>query len=247
MMIALPDKYVGGPFAEQLQPEDPRFPLLLKERLDGIQQNFEAISAQETPTADGGGADVTINASASTLGPAASATVLVTEPASNFFNFAFGLPQGIQGPQGPQGIQGSQGATGSWITMKGSVATLSNLPPTGNQQGDAYIVQADDSLRIWNGTIWVSGGSIQGPRGAQGPQGATGAHGPQGDTGATGSQRPARDAGREVVHRQRCTRHGDGSRGRLVHRLRQRPVLREDRRFDLDADPVYSITTTRGR
>jgi hypothetical protein len=92
MMIALPDKCVGGPFAEQLQPEDPRFPLLLKERLDGIQQNFEAISAQETPTADGGGgADVTINASASTLGPAASATVLVTEPASNFLNFAFGL------------------------------------------------------------------------------------------------------------------------------------------------------------
>jgi hypothetical protein len=76
--------------------------------------------------------------------------------------------------------------------MKGSVATSGNLPASGNHQGDAYIVQSDDSLWIWDGTQWVSGGSIQGPpgatgsTGAQGPAGATGAQGPQGTTGAQG-------------------------------------------------------------
>ena len=67
--------------------------------------------------------------------------------------------------------------------MKGSVATVGNLPGSGNAQGDAYIVQADDSLQIWNGSTWVSGGSIQGPPGSQGPQGAQGIQGPQGATG----------------------------------------------------------------
>jgi Collagen triple helix repeat (20 copies) len=98
-------------------------------------------------------------------------------------------PIGNPGPQGPQGVQGPVGATGTGITMKGSVATSGNLPPTGNMQGDAYIVQADDSLWIWDGTAWVSGGSIQGPTGAQGPQG------PQGTPGATGSQGPAGPTG----------------------------------------------------
>lgn len=105
-------------------------------------------------------------------------------------------PPGIQGPEGPQGDQGQQGiqgpsgpqgATGTGITMRGSVATSGDLPVSGNTQGDAYIVQADDSLWIWDGTKWVSGGSIQGPPGSQGPQGV---QGPKGDTGATGAQGP---------------------------------------------------------
>jgi len=117
-------------------------------------------------------------------------------------------PQGPQGPQGPVGPQGPQGATGSGITMKGSVPTYQDLPMAGNAQGDAYIVQADDSLWMWDGGKWVSGGSIQGPpgptgpqgvpgpqgqvgpQGTQGPTGATGATGPQGDTGPTGPQGP---------------------------------------------------------
>jgi len=109
-------------------------------------------------------------------------------------------PQGVEGDpgdpgaQGPQGVQGNpgptgpQGATGTGILMKGSVATVGNLPPSGNQQGDAYIVQADDSLHIWNGSAWISGGSIQGPPGSQGPQGIQGPQGVKGDTGNTGAQ-----------------------------------------------------------
>jgi hypothetical protein len=82
--------------------------------------------------------------------------------------------------------------------MKGSVPTTASLPATGNAQGDAYIVTADDSLWIWDGTAWVSGGSIQGPPGATGPAGppgATGAQGPQGVPGATGPAGPTGPAG----------------------------------------------------
>jgi hypothetical protein len=79
--------------------------------------------------------------------------------------------------------------------MQGSVATAGDLPASGNTQGDAYIVQADDSLHIWDGTVWVSGGSIQGPPGAQGPVGPQGVQGPQGDTGAQGPVGPTGPAG----------------------------------------------------
>jgi hypothetical protein len=96
-------------------------------------------------------------------------------------------PTGSQGPQGPQGVQGPQGATGTGVTMKGSVPTAASLPMVGNVQGDAYIVQADDSLHIWDGSAWISGGSIQGPPGAQGPQGPTGAQGAGGAQGTRGS------------------------------------------------------------
>lgn len=115
--------------------------------------------------------------------------------------------QGPQGVQGPPGSTGPQGATGTGVTMKGQVATSVNLPAAGNVQGDAYIVQADDSLWIWDGTKWVSGGPIQGPpgatgaTGAQGPTGATGStgsqgpQGPKGDTGTTGAQGPTGSTG----------------------------------------------------
>jgi hypothetical protein len=70
--------------------------------------------------------------------------------------------------------------------MKGSVAAVGNLPNSGNAQGDAYINQSDDSLWIWNGTQWISGGSIQGPQGLQGLTGAAGADGIDGAAGAKG-------------------------------------------------------------
>ena len=89
-------------------------------------------------------------------------------------------PQGPQGIQGPSGPTGPQGSTGTGILMKGTVPTVAALPPSGNVQGDAYIVAADNSIHIWDGSAWVNGGSIQGPPGATGPQGirrADGGHG----------------------------------------------------------------------
>ena len=112
-------------------------------------------------------------------------------------------PQGPEGVQGPAGPTGPQGAAGTGITAKGEVATSSLLPASGNTQGDAYIVQSDDSLWIWDGTHWVSGGSIQGPPGAQGIQGVqgpTGAQGPSGAAGAAGAQGPSGQAAGKIFY-----------------------------------------------
>jgi hypothetical protein len=66
------------------------------------------------------------------------------------------------------------------------VATEADLP-AGAAQGDAYIVQADDSFWVYDEASgsWVNGGSIQGPQGIEGPQGPLG---PQGDVGPQGIQ-----------------------------------------------------------
>ena len=84
---------------------------------------------------------------------------------------------GLVGPTGPQGVS---------LNVKGSVATVGDLPPTGNVVNDAYIVQASGNLYVWNGTAWVDVGKIVGPTGPTGPTGATGPTGPTGSTGATG-------------------------------------------------------------
>ena len=107
--------------------------------------------------------------------------------------------QGIAGPEGPQGIQGIEGAAGTGINFRGQVSTAAELPASADQ-GDAYIVQADDSLQVWDATSssWVSGGSIQGPQGiagAQGSQGLQGEIGPAGPQGSQGIHGPAGSAG----------------------------------------------------
>ena len=113
--------------------------------------------------------------------------------------------QGVAGPAGPagadglQGIQGIEGAAGTGINFRGQVSTAAELPASADQ-GDAYIVQADDSLQVWDATSssWVSGGSIQGPQGiagAQGSQGLQGEIGPAGPQGIQGIDGPAGSAG----------------------------------------------------
>ena len=96
-------------------------------------------------------------------------------------------PQGIQGEQGIQGVQGETGSTGTGVTFKGDVANVGSLPSSGNVQGDAYLVQSDDSLHIFDGTSFIDGGSIQGPQGTQGVQGPQGIQGVQGDAGTNGT------------------------------------------------------------
>ena len=102
-------------------------------------------------------------------------------------------PQGEQGEQGPQGIQGlpgaqgPQGIAGVGVTFQGSVATVNDLPAQASQ-GDAYIVQADDSFHIHDGNSFINGGSIQGPQGPQGTQGEQGVQGPAGVAGPQGPQ-----------------------------------------------------------
>jgi len=92
-------------------------------------------------------------------------------------------PQGGIGNQGLKGEEGAQGGVGPGVTFQGDVATQNDLPLNGNTQGDAYIVQADDSFWMWNGTAWVDGGSIQGDKGQKGDKGELGPTGAKGDTG----------------------------------------------------------------
>lgn len=96
--------------------------------------------------------------------------------------------QGVQGFQGNQGVQGKQGTAGTSINVKGAVATTGDLPSTGNNNNDAYIVNSDGHLYVWNGTIWVDVGKIVGPQGVQGNQGVQGPQGFQGSQGVQGNQ-----------------------------------------------------------
>lgn len=100
---------------------------------------------------------------------------------------------GITGPTGPSGTAGPTGPTGTAGTsfiIKGSVATVGDLPSSGNTTGDAYIVTATQDLYVWNGTAWTNVGKIVGPTGPTGSTGATGATGPTGSNGGIGPTGP---------------------------------------------------------
>jgi hypothetical protein len=45
------------------------------------------------------------------------------------------------------------------ITLKGRKATYAALPSSGNTSGDAYVVDADQLIYVWNGTSWPASGS----------------------------------------------------------------------------------------
>lgn len=96
---------------------------------------------------------------------------------------ATGAASTVTGPTGATGAQGPQGVP---ITLKGSVAAVVNLPASDNVTNDAYIVDADGDIYVWNGTAWYSAGQIVGATGPSGPVGDTGPTGPQGDVGPTG-------------------------------------------------------------
>ncbi len=75
---------------------------------------------------------------------------------------------------------GPQGPAGMGLQFKGSVATYSQLPVSGQQEGDAYVVADEgDKLYVWDAdtSAWVNGGSIQGPPGPAGNAGPAGTRG----------------------------------------------------------------------
>ena len=162
--------------------------------------------AQSTVTGPTGPTGATGPTGPAVTGPTGAAS-LVTGPTG---------PQGVTGPTGPTGPTGATGAAstvtgptgatgatgpqGTSITFKGSVANTAALPVGSNLVNDAYIVDADGDLYVWNGGAWQSVGQIVGPQGDTGPMGPTGATGadstvtgptgPQGDTGPQGITGP---------------------------------------------------------
>lgn len=109
-------------------------------------------------------------------------------------------PTGVAGATGPTGTAGANGptgptgASGTGFTYKGTVATVGNLPSSGNAVGDAYVVTATNRLYVWDGSAWTDAGpvaaSITGPTGATGATGGVGPTGPTGVTGAGGPTGP---------------------------------------------------------
>lgn len=88
-----------------------------------------------------------------------------------------------------QGVVMIRGEKGDSLNIKGSVPLLADLPTTGNADGDAWIVESDGHMHVYNtSTGFRDVGQIRGERGAVGPTGPTGAAGPKGDTGAQGPQ-----------------------------------------------------------
>lgn len=85
---------------------------------------------------------------------------------------------GLDGATGPTGPTGATGAQGTSINLIGSVAAVENLPASGNEN-DAYIVQANGDLYVWDSvtTDWDNVGQIVGPEGPTGPTGPTGSTG----------------------------------------------------------------------
>ena len=51
-------------------------------------------------------------------------------------------------------VQSAISALGSVLNYKGTKSTVSNLPATGNTTGDVWIVTADSSEHVWNGSSW---------------------------------------------------------------------------------------------
>lgn len=57
---------------------------------------------------------------------------------------------GAAGPTGPVGPTGPTGPAGTGVEMKGSVATVADLPTTGNQNGDGWTVLATGDVYVWS-------------------------------------------------------------------------------------------------
>lgn len=68
---------------------------------------------------------------------------VIVEPKANL---EVRIDRGALGPTGPTGPTGAQG-TG--LNIKGAVPTVQDLPSTGNQPGDAYIVTSNGHLYVW--------------------------------------------------------------------------------------------------
>ena len=137
------------------------------------------------------GADSTVTGPTGYTGPTGAASD-VTGPTGPSVTGPTGADSVVTGPTGFTGPTGAQGTS---ITIIGSVAAPADLPmPYGGNIGDAYIVDSNGDLYVWNGTTWINVGQIVGPTGATGYTGATGptgadsvVTGPTGSQGATGA------------------------------------------------------------
>jgi hypothetical protein len=89
----------------------------------------------------GGDADVDAMASAVTLAPGSPASVVVTEPSDNLFDFDFGIPQGLPGAAGAPGAPGAQGPAGA-------TGPIGPQGPSGQAAGKVFYYAPSDPSDI---------------------------------------------------------------------------------------------------
>jgi hypothetical protein len=158
----------------------------------GIPQGVAGPTGPQGPTGPTGptgstgptGADSTVTGPTGPLGPTGSTGPTGPEVTG---------PTGPQGPLGPTGPTGPQGVA---VNLKGSKNLISELPSSGNVLNDAWIVQEDGDLYVWDGSAWFTAGQIVGPQGPEGAVGPTGATGPTGaDSTVAGPTGPTGPSG----------------------------------------------------
>ena len=101
------------------------------------------------------------SADVETLGPEEEATVTVTQtgpPDAHAVNLSFAIPQG------------ERGLKGEGIDFKGNLPSASDLPTTGEADGDAYFIEDEQVLYVWGGGTqkWENLGDVRGPQGDAG-------------------------------------------------------------------------------
>lgn len=109
-----------------------------------------------------------------------------------------GAASTVPGPKGEKGDKGDKGNDGTSVTIKGTVASATNLPLTGNNPGDGWVTSNDGHLHVWDGTKFIDVGTVKGPKGDKGDpgtQGSQGLKGDKGDKGDPGNQGPKGDKG----------------------------------------------------
>jgi hypothetical protein len=117
--------------------------------------------------------------------PVLAAREFVLETDTGQFKIGNGVDTYDDLPYG--GIVGPQGEQATSIEFKGVVSTVGDLP-SGATANDAYIVEADEDLYVWDGSVWNNAGKIVGPTGPVGPRGPRGLQGIQGIQGLVGPQ-----------------------------------------------------------
>ena len=65
-------------------------------------------------------------------------------------------------------IKGEDGKDGTSVSIKGTVDLVGELPSSGNEEGDGYILTTNGHLYVWDGDSWVDCGQIKGDPGADG-------------------------------------------------------------------------------
>ena len=95
-------------------------------------------------------------------------------------------PKGDDGPEGPEGPQGDQGMS---LNLLGEKPTEGDLPSSGNDMGDAWLITSTGELWFYGEDgVWHNAGHVVGPQGPPGPKGDPGQKGDPGLPGVDGSQ-----------------------------------------------------------